>query len=137
MLNIVRYEPEHLKAIELRECHLGERPAEIPGPAVTFLDQGAPVAILGWVFITDRVVQVWALLSDGITRKRLSFHRAVRNLIEFGFERNNLQRMQFSVKVGYMAGWHWARSLGFTCEGIMRRYGADGADCWLFARVAG
>lgn len=135
MLKIVDYQPEHLERIELRLSHEGERPKAIPGPAITFLDGDLPIAIFGWAFLSPKVVQLWGLLSEEVRSRKILFHKTVREFLIYAFEKYGLQRMQFSVRVGFKVGWDWARSLGFQCEGIMRAYGPEATDYWLFARV--
>lgn len=135
MIKIVDYEPWHLERIQLKACHDGERPEQIRSNAVTFLLGDEPIAIFGWFFISASTVHVWALLSDSVAKRKKSFHKAVRELIAYSFEKHGLQRMQMSVRTTNRQGWDWARALGFQCEGVMRRYGPSGADCWLFARV--
>jgi hypothetical protein len=135
MIEIVDYKPEHLAGIVLRECHDGERPVEIRGHAITVMSDGTPLAIIGWHFITPFVIQSWGLLSRDVSAKRFSFHKTMKLFLDWAFEEHKLQRAQISVRVGYKAGWDWAKSLGFGCEAVMKKYGPDGSDYWLFARV--
>jgi hypothetical protein len=45
-------------------------------------------------------------------------------------------RIECTVDVGFGAGLRWARLLGFVEEARMSRFGLDGADHFLFARIA-
>lgn len=135
MVEVVDYKPEHLEKIALKSCHEGERPNEIRGNALTLLGRGVPLAIFGWYFICPGVVQVWGLVSDEAAKAKKSFHNTVKLLISFAFERHPILRMQISVRTSYQTGWKWAKSLGFECEGVMKKYGPGGTDCWLFAKV--
>lgn len=136
MIEVVNFKPEHLERIKLKACHDGERPEAIKGSAVTLLSGDSPLAIIGWHFVSKGVVQIWAFLSDEISSVKKSFHKEILSLIRWAFEGNPVQRIQMSVVVGYMAGWKWARSLGFVCEGVMKKYGPTGNDYWLFARTS-
>jgi hypothetical protein len=135
MIRIVDYKPEHLAAIELRECHRTERPESIQTQAVTFLKDEEPLAILGWYQMMPGVGQGWALLSEKVTTCPIAFHKAVKSFLAFVFYKFKLRRLQISVRVGYQKGYYWAKSLGFICEGIMNRYAPDDTACWLFARI--
>ncbi len=135
MIEVVDYLPEHLERIKLKACHNGERPNKISGVAVTILSGEDPLAIIGWYFISKGVVQIWAFLSDAITPVKKSFHKEVLSLLRWAFDSHPVQRIQISVVYGYTTGWKWARSLGFSCEGIMKKYGPSGNDYWLFART--
>lgn len=134
MVNVVDYKPEHLAQIELKSCHHGEVATEIQGQAITLLDGEYPAAIIGWHFITPGVLLAWGLFSERIRRQPLSFHKMVLKLIEFS-KTQNVHRIQISVLCGFTEGWKWAEALGFKCEGIMKKYGNDQADYWLFART--
>lgn len=136
MIKVVNYSSSHLERIKLKACHDGERPASINGTAVTFLLGDEPLAIIGWYFVTESVVQIWALLSDGISAVKKSFHKEVLALLRWAFLSHPVRRIQMSVRVGYSVGWRWAQSLGFTCEGVMKKYGPIGEDYWLFARTS-
>lgn len=135
MIDVVDFRPEHLQNIKLKACHEGERPDSIRGNAVTFLIGDEPIAIFGWYFISLGTLQVWSLLSDSVRKRPLSFHKSVKLLIAYAFEKHALNRMQMSVRTTNKEGWYWAKSLDFLCEGVMKRYGSGGSDCWLFARV--
>ena len=136
MIDILPYHPEHLQRIKLKDVYKSEGIREVTGHAITvFIDQ-IPVAILGWSVLSDGVIGVAALLSDEIRRKPIGFHKKVLSLIDNFLAQPSVRRMQFTVKTGYTEGWKWALSLGFKCEGIMRKYGPDGSDYWLFARCA-
>jgi hypothetical protein len=138
MIKVTAYQPEHLEAIRLRDCYRGEeKPKALNGPVFSILtDDGEVMAILGGTFISRQVWSAWGLLSDAVKKRPIAFHKAVKLIIDFWFEKYQLARMQISVSVGYRAGYDWARSLGFNCEGIMKKFGTAGEDCWLFGRVA-
>lgn len=132
MIKIVPARQHHLDAIRPRE----PKPMDLSMEAITFLHNDEPIAIVGWYLISPGVLQVWSLISDGVSQCPIAFHKSVRLLIEHGFERFELRRMQMSVRLGFGPGWKWAKALGFNCEGVMKKYGTDGSDYWLFARVA-
>lgn len=134
-IKIVDYIPEHLERLEQREVHHGEGGAGINTPAVTFLVDDKPIAIVGYFFLCPGVLQVWSLFSPDTCRYPLAFYKSIRNLIDYAFDSMQVRRVQMSVKVGYALGWKWAKSLGFKCEGIMSQYGNDGSDYHLFSRV--
>ncbi len=129
MIEIVEYRPEHMARVKPEAVD-----GDLSGPAVTFMDGESPIAVFGWNFVTRGTVQVWAILGEGIHRRKKSFHKAVKELIAASFGKCVVNRMQMSVKVGFERGRAWALSLGFTQESVMRRYGSDGSDYWLFVR---
>jgi len=46
-----------------------------------------------------------------------------------------LKRLQLTVNATNLVAVRWANALGFTREGVLRSYGADGADHIVFARI--
>lgn len=136
MIKIIPTTPEHLAQIELRECFAGEeRPTQAPN-AVTMIVDGVPIAIFGGYRVGSGIYQLWGLVSDRVKDYPASFHRCVKLMLNYHIDSLKLRRVQLSVKVGFVVGWKWAKSLGFACEGIMKSYGPDGSDYWLFARVS-
>ena len=45
-----------------------------------------------------------------------------------------LKRLQITVDVTHVVAMRWADALKFNREGVLRHYGADGADYMMFAR---
>ena len=137
MIKIVDYELKHLLELRPSSCHLGEEHVnEISSPAVSFIHNGHAIAIFGGFMLAPKVMQVWGLVSDGVKKKPLAFHKAMKLMLEHVMESRELNRMQMSVRTGQPAAWKWAVALGFKCEGKMLKYGVDGTDYFLFARVA-
>lgn len=135
-IQIVPFQKEHLGRIKLREVHNINRIVEVKTQALTFMRDGDPIAIVGFVQLSPGILTVWGLFSDLIKEIPLSFHRSVKLLIEHAFDSYSLRRMQMSVRVGFTEGWSWAQALGFVCEGVMSNYEPDGSSAWLFARVS-
>lgn len=136
MIKIVPTTPEHLEKIELRAAFENERkPIDAPG-AITLLKEGSPIAIFGGYVLAPGVYQVWGLVSDQVKECPMAFHRSVKLLLSYQIHNLKVRRTQMSVRCGFQAGWRWATALGFRPEGIMKQYGPDGSDYWLFGRVA-
>lgn len=137
MIKIAAATQEHLNALDLLPCYVGEvRPAGIPPHSVTFLNDDVPLAIFGGHFASQGVLQVWGLVSTHIHECPIQFFRAVKGFLDFKTDELKIRRVQISIRAGYQEGWKWAKSLGFKCEGTMQKYGPDGSDYWLFGRVA-
>lgn len=95
-------------------------------------DEGRILAIVGFaeVWWPGRFY-VWGLLADRIGHKMVTITRSGRRFME------NLphRRIEMTVTAGHEEGFRWAKLLGFQCEGLMRCYGPQGEDCFLFSRV--
>jgi hypothetical protein len=136
----VSFEPEHLASLEPRECHLTELTAHnqvtTPNyPLHTFLLEDKPIAVFGGIFIHLKYAQAWACISDDVKKAPIEFARKASRLV-YAYEKNfGLERLEISVRADYHIGQRFARMLGFEREGILRRYGRDGADYHLYSRV--
>jgi len=134
MIKVITYQPEHLEKLDLQDSQKSESSPVIHGQAITFMKDETVLAIVGGFMFGTQVLQGWALISSRVSSNRFGFHKTVKMFIPYIMERLGVQRLQISVLCGNMVAWKWARSLGFECEGIMRKYGPEGADYWLFAR---
>lgn len=135
-IKVMPFEPIHLEQMTLKECHDGEARTNTQQTAFTFVLDEKPIAVIGWNHLSPRVLQAWGYLSEDVKKKPISFHKAVKNLILFGFFKTKVQRIQISVRCDYTEGYNWARALGFECEAVMRHYGPNRSDYFLFARYA-
>jgi RimJ/RimL family protein N-acetyltransferase len=74
--------------------------------------------------------------SDEVAKYPVEFFRKTRRLLLLYFGAYNLQRLEINVRSDYLIGKRFAEKLGFEPEGIMRKYGFDGSDYILYARVS-
>jgi len=104
------------------------------GPAVTAFYGSQPVACFGFVPIWTGVGEAWLIADDKARSKPLGmskFGRAFFDILQISYE---LHRVQIAVRTSDTRAHKWALFLGFKEEGIMRRYGPDGADHYIMAR---
>ena len=132
MTKVVPYTKQHYELIELGEWHENEPMAVPDGPAVTFLVRETPVAIVGAYQVSPGVAHVWAKVSKNVDR---NFARIAMTMLEHFMTSESIRRVQMSVRADYERGKRFARFLGFKAEGLMQKYGADGSNYWLYAKV--
>ncbi len=142
-MRIVPFDPHHLQLLRLRELErltigdltrieaYGARIAE-PGFAFTGIADGDIDGAAGVAPMWDGVGQAWTLLSPLFYRHVVSFHRGTRRFLD---GQTRFHRIQTSVLSGFDVGCRWAERLGFVREGLMRCYGPDGSDHYLYARL--
>lgn len=134
---LVEFIPDHLEKINPGDHHLDEGEQYIdPRTSLTLMIEDEPAAIFAWRTHSQGVLHVSALISKSAKKHPLTFHRCAKYLTEHAIEDRQIQRIQMSVRCGFDMGWKWAESLGFQCEGTMRKYGPQGQHYWLFARVS-
>lgn len=135
MMTVVEFKQEHLKQLNPKACHIGEMPQLVMTYALTILDTGKPVAIFGGFLFIPGVIHFWGLVSEEVKQKPFSFHKTVKKMITYYEKNQKPRRVQIDVKADYEEGKRWAQALGFEYEGTMKRYGVNGEDFHLYARM--
>jgi hypothetical protein len=136
---VVPFKSLHLAAMNVQPAQARELVHLPPGalerlaehPSLTGLYQGEPVACFGIVPDTLGSATMWAFLSADSGRHMLMFTRSALRFLEL----YPFRRVEATAPVEFGPGCKWLELLGFENEGRMRRYGADGADHYRYARV--
>ena len=115
---LVGFEPWHLAHIEAR-VHDRLELAQIGDP----VERGAAYADAGPAF-TSALIETLPV----------SFHRLVLRMLDQQQRRHRCRRLQASVRQDHRVSIRWLHRLGFTYEGRMEAYGADGSPYLRFAR---
>lgn len=137
MIKVATFKEEDFANLSPRAVHSAELEGGMPpGLAHTFFIDEKPVAVFGGAFLNPRVFRAWALISDEVTRAPVEFFRKTRRMLLLYTAMHDLHRVEFSVRSDFATGKRFAEKLGFKSEGVMRKYGFDGADYVLYARVA-
>lgn len=143
-IEIVKYQPSHLRALMLQEAQAFMQPlladpgyADMlytAGPAYTAIDGDQVLASAGVMVIWEGRGIAWALLSQSVgPRAFIRVHRAVCRF----FDLCALRRIETTVSPGFVQGHRWMASLGFVREtpGVMKAWTPDGQDMVLYARI--
>jgi hypothetical protein len=141
MIDLIPFQPEHLDRIQEQEATAHLRPLLTPEMLRTLATLphsytatvgGRVVACGGLVEYWPGRAEAWAVLDATSRRDFLALHNAARRILDAGLFR----RVEAVVDAGFGAGHRWLRALGFSMEAPrMRRYGADGRDYSLYARL--
>lgn len=135
MISVVGCQKEHFDRLASGEQHKFDNLPLSYESALTLISGEDIVAIVGGSIVLPGVLYAWAFVSSKVKKHRFSFHRAIKKIVSFYMKDLELRRMQFCVRTDFVVGYKWAISLGFSPEGVMKKYLPDGADAWLFARV--
>lgn len=74
------------------------------------------------------------LLGAGVVGSLMvPVHRKTTAVLAETARLHSLRRIETTVRQGFEAGHRWANMLGFTAEGILRRYAPDGSDYVMYA----
>lgn len=105
----------------------------LPRHGIAYIDRGQIYAVAGIVPLWEGVGEAWAIPTNRIAEKKIiigrhfkrTFHEVARDL--------KMRRVQAAVKVGYEEAHSLARFVGMVDEGLMRKYGPEGADYVRYA----
>jgi len=142
---IVRWQPEHYKRIDLNDhhnelsMHFHDYPSYLSsfadlGDSFTAMGDGMIYAMFGCFPLWNGVAEAWLLPSRHIKRKTISMHRAALLFFDYYAEKKELKRLQFTVHSTNFQAVRWAKRCYFTEEGTLKNYGPDGKDHFMFAR---
>jgi len=143
MLTFVPYSPEDLRKVDLQPAQaswrerfmdLGyARSLDVPGRAWTGLDDAGRVAgCAGFAPQWEGRVIAWAVFGKV---PRPAWARVVAK-VRKEMRALEARRVEITVPVGFGAGCRLAEILGFNIEGRMNAFGPDGADHYLYSKVA-
>lgn len=133
--------PVHVLALKREPLVQGEhitddlaRSLPTVGPGWAVKIDGQTVAVGGFHERHEGVAVAWALMGREWRRRAKEITEHVRlRLIEAPFH-----RLETTVDARFGPPAHaWVKRLGFRCEGLMRGFGTDKTDHWLYARVRG
>lgn len=137
MIEFVPFEPWHLSQIE------------IPAAQAAWIKPGYAESLannMAWTgFIDDRVVGcagfapqwegraiAWALFGREIPKRAWT---AIIAKVRKELACTAYPRVEATVPFGFGAGCRLANALGFQVEGLLSKFGPDGSDHFLYARV--
>ena len=95
-----------------------------------------PICFVGIIHLRQGVAEAFVIRGVKIPDHKFDFYKRIVALLDNclhpdGF---NLHRLQLSISCDWMGGDKWARSIGFSYEGIARNY-QMGQDCAMYARL--
>ena len=102
---------------------------------VTMFKGNAVLGLIGTTPLHEGVYHIYAILTKNIYMCPISFVRFCKKLIRDKMSLFSAHRAQMDIAADYQAGHRWATALGFTPEGVMKKYGYNKTDHVLYARV--
>ena len=145
-IEIVPFKGEHAKqilALGMNDVSLELRPEhkkyvvdiEDVGMSFTGLLNNHPIAAGGICYLWDGVAEGWVLASRDIFKYPIFCAKTIKKRTDLLAANNKIKRIQTAVKADSQKAIRFAEWLGFKKEGLMRNYGPDGSDHYLYAKV--
>ena len=140
-MQIIQFEIEHFDMMEVgRFVNKENRDiyAAYPkvGPAITLInDLMEPVASAGMLCIWQGVGEFWMIPSTLVPKYKLSVWKEAKLFLADCVERFRLHRIQATVREKDETALRWIERLGFEKEGLMRCFGSNKENHFIYARV--
>lgn len=145
MLTIEQFEPEDVLDLTPREpdktqtasVNLMERSRlyRQMGPCFTGFWNTVPVVCAGIIVLWPGLGEGWAYTSGWVWDHPVTFYRNFKRVMEHAAKEANLARLQVSVAENHFVSRLWLLRMGYQEEGLMRKYGPEGADYVRMARI--
>jgi hypothetical protein len=140
-LNLKQFEVRHAE-----EAMDGEEPVRgfyqyvaqmrVEGMSWSAEVDGRIVASAGLVPLWKGVAEAWMLGSDDVGRHRIKVARQLRVMLDEVMWHRGIYRAQANIHHKFEKAIRLAEWLGFENEGLMRRFGIEGADYIRYAKVS-
>jgi hypothetical protein len=139
-LNLKQFEVRHAE-----EAMDGEEPVtgfygyvahmRVEGMSWSAEVDGTIVASAGLVPLWKGVAEAWMISSDDVGRHRIKVARQLRVMFDEVMWHRGIYRAQANIHHKFEKAIRLAEWLGFENEGLMRRFGIEGADYIRYAKV--
>lgn len=93
------------------------------------------LGIAGFWELWDGVGEGWLILTPEGRERPFVTYREIRKRFYQAASELGLRRIQATVRADFEQGCQLVERLGLEVEGLLREYGADGADHWVYARI--
>ena len=143
-LQAVAYDPSHVGQMTLKSNFTGEQEwveaidSFVANPCAitkTIVAPSGPIAVVGLIKRHSRMAEVWSLTSTAVYQYPFGFHRIVKKLLADYAKTLGLKRLYMTVREDFEEAQKWACALGFQPEGLLRAFGPDESNYYLFARI--
>lgn len=102
---------------------------------VVNVQTGDILAVLTGKLIFEKNLEVHTIIGARAVKTPISFVRHLKARLLFYEEKLNVDRIQCAVRVGYPFLVKFIEAMGFHVEGYMKKFGSEGDDYMLYARV--
>ena len=103
--------------------------------AFTGMVNGKPIFSAGMKMIWGQVAEGWVIASSDMWKYPLGVAKAIKKDFARVAKENNITRVQTSIRADFKEGLRFAEWLGLEEEGLMKKFGFDGSDQYMYARL--
>jgi RimJ/RimL family protein N-acetyltransferase len=100
------------------------------------LSDGMIIGCGGFSLLWPGVADGWVIFRKIMEKEyRRDAYSVILGMLAAEIKEHGIWRIQATVRTDFPAGIKYAEGLGFVREGLMRKYGPDGSDRYLYALV--
>ena len=103
--------------------------------AFTGIVNDNPIFAAGMKMIWGQVAEGWVIATSEMWKHPLSVAKAIKKDFARVAKENNITRVQSAIRKDFSEGQRFAEWLGLEKEGLMRKWGFDGSDQYMYARL--
>jgi len=101
----------------------------------TLCDQNRIIAICGVITIHQGVGEIWLILEDNKSGNTFKIARSLKRLTDSIFRQSYFHRFQSRASADNKVENRFLRFLGFEKEGILKQFGLNREDYFVYGRV--
>ena len=103
--------------------------------AFTGVVNNNPIFAAGMKMIWGQVAEGWVIATSDMWKYPLGVAKAIKKDFAKVAKENNITRVQSAIRKDFTEGQRFAEWLGLEREGLMRKWGFDGSDQYMYARL--
>jgi len=103
--------------------------------AFTGVVNNNPIFAAGMKMVWGQVAEGWVIATSDMWKYPLGVAKAIKKDFAKVAKENNITRVQSAIRKDFTEGQRFAEWLGLEKEGLMRKWGFDGSDQYMYARL--
>ena len=103
--------------------------------AFTGIVNNKPIFAAGMKIIWGQVAEGWVIASSEMWKHPIGVAKAIKKDFARVAKENNITRVQSAIRKDFKQGLRFAEWLGLKEEGLMKKFGFDGTDQYMYARI--
>ena len=103
--------------------------------AFTGIVNDEPIFAAGMKMVWGQVAEGWVIATSEMWKHPLGVAKAIKKDFARVAKQHNIERVQTAIRKDFTEGQRFAEWLGLEKEGLMRKWGFDGSDQYMYARL--
>ena len=101
----------------------------------TAISNNKPIVSAGMKKVWGKVAEGWVIGTDEMWKHPISIAKIIKRDFARIAKEQDIERIQTAVRKDFKTGIRFVEWLGFEREGLMKKWGFDGTDQYMYARI--